>query len=94
MKLGQLRSTSKYDESIAISVTKLMRLIFLPLLVLTLFDKQSERYYREKFAREIGRQVEVVIMVGIRCDILTAIRTIEVDFAKKWAESFSERHLV
>jgi uncharacterized membrane protein YbaN (DUF454 family) len=34
--------------------------IFL-LLALPLFGKQSERYYQEKFAREIGGQVEVVM---------------------------------
>jgi hypothetical protein len=37
-----------------------------------LFGKQSERYYQEKFAREIGGKVEVVMKDGTRCDILTA----------------------
>ena len=60
--------------------------IFL-LLALPLFGKQSERYYQEKFAREIGGQVEVVMKDGTRCDILTATHAIEVDFAKKWARS-------
>ena len=59
--------------------------IFL-LLALPLFGKQSERYYQEKFAREIGGQVEVVMKDGTRCDILTSTHAIEVDFAKKWAE--------
>ena len=44
------------------------------------------RYYQEKFAREIGGKVEVVMRDGTRCDILTATHAIEVDFAKKWAE--------
>ena len=55
--------------------------IFL-LLALPLFGKQSERYYQEKFAREIGGQVEVVMRDGTRCDILTATHAIEVDFAR------------
>ena len=55
------------------------------LLAVPLFGKQSERYYQEKFAREIGGQVEVVMKDGTRCDILTATHAIEVDFAKKWA---------
>jgi hypothetical protein len=63
-----------------------MRLIILLLLALPLFGKQSERYYQEKFAREIGGQVEVAMKDGTRCDILTATHAIEVDFAKKWAE--------
>ena len=50
-----------------------MKFLLLPiLLALPLFGKQSERYYQEKFAREIGGQVEVVMQDGTRCDILTA----------------------
>jgi len=65
-----------------------MKFLLLPiLLALPLFGKQSERYYQEKFAREIGGQVEVVMQDGTRCDILTATHAIEVDFAKKWAEA-------
>jgi len=61
-----------------------MKFLLLPiLLALPLFGKQSERYYQEKFAREIGGQVEVVMKDGTRCDILTATHAIEVDFAKK-----------
>ena len=57
-------------------------LLFKLLVTLTLFGKQSERYYQEKFAREIGGQVEVVMKDGTRCDILTATHAIEVDFAR------------
>jgi hypothetical protein len=40
---------------------------------LPLLGKQSEeRYDHENFEREIGWQVEVVMMDGTRCDILTA----------------------
>jgi hypothetical protein len=49
-----------------------MKFLFLFLLAIPLFGKQSERYYQEKFAREIGGKVEVVIKDGTRCDILTA----------------------
>ena len=73
-----------------------MRFIILLLLTFPLFGKQSERYYQEKFAREIGGRVEVVMKDGTRCDILTATHAIEVDFAKKWAEAdwtkFKLRH--
>ena len=67
-----------------------MRLIILLLLALPLLGKQSERYYQEKFAREIGGQVEVVMKDGTRCDILTATHAVEVDFAKKWAEAIGQ----
>jgi hypothetical protein len=63
---------------------------FLILLALPLFGKQSERYYQEKFAQEIGGQVEVVMKDGTRCDILTPTHAIEVDFAKKWAEAIGQ----
>jgi hypothetical protein len=67
-----------------------MRLTILLLLALPLLGKQSERYYQEKFAREIGGQVEVVMKDRTRCDILTATHAIEVDFAKKWAEAIGQ----
>ena len=67
-----------------------MKLFLFLLLALPLFGKQSERYYQEKFAREIGGQVEVVMKDGTRCDILTATHAIEVDFAKKWAEAIGQ----
>ena len=56
-----------------------MKIVLFLLLALPLFGKQSERYYQEKFAREIGGQVEVVMKDGTHA--------IEVDFAKKWAEA-------
>ena len=34
--------------------------------------------------------MEVVMKDGTRCDILTATHAIEVDFAKKWAESIGQ----
>ena len=68
-----------------------MKFLLFLLLALPLFGKQSERYYQEKFAREIGGQVEVVMKDGTRCDILTATHAIEVDFAKKWAEAPGQR---
>ena len=64
-----------------------MKIVLFLLLALPLFGKQSERYNQEKFAREIGGQVEVVMKDGTRCDILTATHAIEVDFAIKLAGS-------
>jgi hypothetical protein len=54
-----------------------MKIVLFLLLALPLFGKQSERYYQEKFAREIGGKVEVVMKDGTRCDILTATHAIE-----------------
>ena len=65
-------------------------LVLLAFVALPLFGKQSERYYQEKLAREIGGRVEVVMKDGTRCDILTSSYAIEVDFAKKWAEAIGQ----
>ena len=58
-----------------------MRFIFLLLLALPLFGKQSERCYQEEVAREIGGQMKVVMKDATGCDILAAAYAIEVDFA-------------
>ena len=58
----------------AYNTTRLLT-IFL-ILALPLLGKQSEMYYQEKFAREIGGKVEVGMMNGTRCDILTATHAI------------------
>jgi len=57
---------------------------------LCLSAKQSERFYQEKFAKEIDGQVEVIMKDGTRCDILTSTHAIEVDFARKWAEAIGQ----
>lgn len=57
---------------------------------LSLYAKQSERFYQEKFAKEIDGQVEVIMKDGTRCDILTSTHAIEVDFARKWAEAIGQ----
>ena len=67
-----------------------MKFLLLLILALPLLGKQSERYYQEKFAKEIDGRVEVVMNDGTRCDILTATHAIEVDFAKKWAEAIGQ----
>jgi hypothetical protein len=67
--------------------------IFL-ILALPLLVKQSEMYYQEKFAREIGGKVEVGMKNGTRCDILTATHAIYVDFARKWMEAIDSRAFI
>ena len=71
-------------------ILKRLFLIKLLLTHLVFYGKQSERYYQEKFAQEIGGQVEVVMKDGTRCDILTSTHAIEVDFARKWAEAIGQ----
>jgi hypothetical protein len=73
------------------SYSKFRFLLLLSLgLPFTVSAKQSERYYQEKFAKEIDGQVEVIMKDGTRCDILTATHAIEVDFARKWAEAIGQ----
>ena len=58
-----------------------MKLLLLLILALPLFAKQSERYYKEEVAWDIGGRVKVVMKDGNRCDIQAAACAIEVDFA-------------
>jgi hypothetical protein len=58
-----------------------MKLLLLLILALPLFAKQSEMYYQEEVAWDIGGQVEMVMKDVTGCDILAAAYAIEVDFA-------------
>lgn len=49
-----------------------------------------ERYYQEQWCTAQGGQIEVVLPDGTRCDCLTKTHAVEVDFARKWAESLGQ----
>ena len=44
-----------------------------------------------KIYREQGRQVEVVLPDGTRCDCVTDAHAIEFDFGNNWAEAINMR---
>lgn len=46
--------------------------------------KYNERYYQERWCRQNGGRMEVVLADRSRCDCITETYAIEVDFAGKW----------
>ena len=49
-----------------------------------------EKYYQKKLCTTLGGTMEVVLQDRTRVDCLTQRYAIEVDFAKKWAESIGQ----
>lgn len=52
--------------------------------------KHNEKYYQTILCNELGGKMEVVLEDRTRVDCLTDEYAIEVDFAKKWAESIGQ----
>jgi spore coat polysaccharide biosynthesis predicted glycosyltransferase SpsG len=52
--------------------------------------KKNEKYYQSKMCQELGGRMEYVLYDKSRVDCLTDEYAIEVDFAKKWAESIGQ----
>lgn len=52
--------------------------------------KRNERYYQEKFCKDLNGIVEYRLEDRTRIDCLTKRYAIEVDWAKKWAEGVGQ----
>ena len=52
--------------------------------------KHNERFYQTKLCNKLDGQMEYVLEDRTRVDCLTDEYAIEVDFAKKWAESIGQ----
>jgi hypothetical protein len=52
--------------------------------------KHNEKYYQTKMCRKLGGKMEYRLPDATRIDCLTSRYAIEVDFAKKWAESVGQ----
>jgi len=52
--------------------------------------KHNEKYYQTKLCNELGGVMEQSLLDRTRVDCLTDEYAIEVDFAKKWAESVGQ----
>jgi len=66
--------------------------LFLLLITIALQAKHlhHERYYQTLFCHYLNGQMEIVLTDRSRIDCLTDKYAIEVDFAKKWAESIGQ----
>ena len=52
--------------------------------------KYHEKHYQTQLCNKLGGEMEVVLKDRTRVDCLTNEYAIEVDFAKKWAESIGQ----
>jgi hypothetical protein len=52
--------------------------------------EHPEKWYQERWCREQGGQVEVVLPDKTRCDCLTDTHAIEFDFGNNWAEAVGQ----
>ena len=74
----------------------MLRLILIFLLVAMVsgcsatVKKHNERFYQTNLCNELGGKMEYVLKDRTRVDCLTNEYAIEVDFAKKWAESIGQ----
>ena len=57
------------------------------LLVTLSASAETERYYQELWCKG---EVEVILEDNSRVDCLTSVEAVEVDFARKWAESIGQ----
>ena len=71
-------------------MTKLLSLSFLLLLSLQAKNLHKEKVYQEHFCKEFGGITEYRLKDKTRVDCLIDTHAIEVDFAKKWAESIGQ----
>ena len=56
----------------------------------TTVKKYNEAYYQTKLCNKLHGQMEYILKDRTRVDCLTEEYAIEVDFAKKWAESIGQ----
>ena len=74
----------------------MIRLLFLLLISLQFMGcshttkKYNERHYQTQLCNELDGEMEFVLEDRTRVDCLTNEYAIEVDFAKKWAESIGQ----
>ena len=52
--------------------------------------EHPEKWYQERWCREQGGQIEVVLPDVTRCDCVTDTHAIEFDFGNKWAEAIGQ----
>ncbi len=73
--------------------TNIKRSLLLCLFIFTALQAKNlhhEKYYQMQLCNTLGGEMEVVLQDRTRVDCLTEKYAIEVDFAKKWAESIGQ----
>ena len=73
-----------------VKVALMLTLIFLFPSLLLAKREHPEKWYQERWCREQGGQIEVVLPDRTRCDCVTDTHAIEFDFGSGWAESIGQ----
>jgi hypothetical protein len=73
-----------------VKVALLVSIIFLLPSLLLAKREHPEKWYQERWCREQGGQIELVLSGGTRCDCVTDTHAIEFDFGRGWAEAIGQ----
>ncbi len=73
-----------------VKVALIFSIIFLFPSLLFAKREHPEKWYQERWCREQGGQIEVVLSDKTRCDCVTDTHAIEFDFGNNWAEAVGQ----
>ena len=73
-----------------VKVVLILSIIFLFSSLLLAKREHPEKWYQERWCREQGGQIEVVLPDKTRCDCVTDTHAIEFDFGNNWAEAVGQ----
>jgi hypothetical protein len=71
-------------------IVSIFIIIFLFPSLLLAKREHPEKWYQERWCREQGGQIEVVLPDRTRCDCVTDTHAIEFDFGNKWTEAVGQ----
>ncbi len=83
----------KKDRELSINrqmIVSIFVIIFLFPSLLLAKREHPEKWYQERWCREQGGQIEVVLPDKTRCDCVTDTHAIEFDFGNKWTEAVGQ----
>jgi hypothetical protein len=73
-----------------VKVALIVSIIFIIPSILLAKREHPEKWYQERWCREQGGKLEVVLPDRTRCDCLTDNYAIEFDFGSNWAEAIGQ----
>jgi hypothetical protein len=73
-----------------VKLALILGLIFLFPTLLLAKREHPEKWYQERWCKEQGGQIEVVLPDRSRCDCVTDTHAIEFDFGNNWAEAVGQ----
>jgi hypothetical protein len=71
-------------------IVSIFIIIFLFPSLLLAKHEHPEKWYQERWCREQGGSIEVVLPDKTRCDCVTDTHAIEFDFGNKWTEAVGQ----